>query len=243
MPEIYEHQPDQALSIIVPVFNEREALPALLSNLARIDCDQIIIVDGGSEDGSFTYLQRHWQNSLAGREVLAASRGRAMQMNAGAKIATGDVLLFLHADSELPPRVKREVSLARDNLYLWGRFDVRFHEPNILNRRMRITAYLMNLRSRLTSIATGDQGIFVERDLFFQIGGFSRLPLMEDVDLSKRLKKHGVPFSSSKQIITSARRWEQDGWLRTIVLMWSFRLAFFAGVSAEKLVRWYRNIR
>lgn len=242
-PEIYDHQPDHTLSIIVPVYNELDRLPELLAELRSVVCDQAIIVDGGSSDGSADYLREHWQNEILSRQVIEASTGRAKQMNAGAAVANGDVLLFLHADSSLPREVKKEISSALDRLYLWGRFDVCFRTPNSLNMRMKLTAYLINLRSRLTSIVTGDQGIFVARELFANVGGYRDLPLMEDVDLSQRLKKQGVPYSSTKKIVTSARRWEQAGWLKTVLFMWGYRLAFFFGVSAHKLAKHYRNIR
>ena len=192
---------------------------------------EVIVVDGGSRDG--TPAAAH---PLADR-VLAAARGRASQMNAGADAATGDVLLFLHADTRLPPGADRAVldGLAAAGAS-WGRFDVRIEGRSPL---LGPVAWLMNRRSRLTGIATGDQAIFVTRAAFAAVGGFPALPLMEDVELSARLKRASTPLCLRDRVVTSGRRWESRGVVRTIVLMWWLRLRYFLGASPERLRRIY----
>lgn len=233
----------RTLSVIVPVLNESGAVAELVQHLASIAADQTIIVDGGSKDGSATWLLQNWHNPELGLVFIQTLAGRAKQMNAGADRANGDMLLFLHADSVLPIGAKREVLRARELQNLWGRFDVAFRTEKRTRLAMRVIALFMNIRSRLSSIATGDQAIFVDRILFSTIGGYQDLPLMEDVALSKKLKRHCVPYCSSLRTTTSARRWENGGVLRTVVTMWHLRLAFFLGVSPHKLVKRYQNIR
>lgn len=231
------------LSIIVPVLNERGRLAALVQHLASIAGDQTIIVDGGSKDGSANWLLQNWHDPELGRVCIQTVAGRAKQMNAGADQANGDMLLFLHADNVLPIGAKREVLRARELQSLWGRFDVAFRTEKRSRLAMRVIALFMNIRSRLSSIATGDQAIFVDRILFSTIGGYQDLPLMEDVALSKMLKRHCVPHCSSLRTTTSARRWENCGVFRTVVTMWYLRLAYFLGASPHKLVKRYQNIR
>jgi rSAM/selenodomain-associated transferase 2 len=175
--------------------------------------------------------------------VLQTEAGRARQMNVGAQYAHTDMVVFLHADTELPGNAKTEIAAARNQNYFWGRFDISFQPASRINRVMKVIAYFINIRSRLSSVATGDQAIFVDRNLFHKIGGFPLIPIMEDVALSKKLKQHGVPFCSPLQVRTSARRWQQGGVIRTVLLMWGFRLAFFAGVDPARLARIYRHIR
>lgn len=221
------------LSIIVPVLNEAPALPALLARLrplAQQGCE-VILVDGGSEDGSLGIAQG------AGLVVLQSARGRARQMNAGAARATGAVLLFLHADTELPPGGARLAaqSLA-DGAHRWGRFDVRIAgRPWML----RVVACLMNGRSRWSGIATGDQAMFVERATFEAVGGFPDQPLMEDIALSGRLRAVSRPACLRARVTTSGRRWETRGVWRTIVLMWRLRWAYWRGVPAAQLAKAY----
>ncbi len=231
------------LSIIVPVLNERGRLAALVEHLASIAADQTIIVDGGSKDGSENWLLQNWHAPEIGRVFIQTVAGRAKQMNAGADQATGDMLLFLHADNVLPIGAKREVLRARELQSLWGRFDVAFRAEKRSRLAMRVIALFMNIRSRLSSIATGDQAIFVDRILFRTIGGYQDLPLMEDVALSKMLKRHCVPHCSSLRTTTSARRWENRGVFQTVVTMWYLRFAYFLGASPHKLVKRYQNIR
>ena len=223
-----------ALSIIVPMLNEAAALPALLAQLARWrtrGCE-VVLVDGGSTDGSADVAR------AAGFRVVEAERGRARQMNAGAVQAGGEVLLFLHADTQLPTEADAAVRGAlADERRDWGRFDVRItgRAPMLC-----VVAALMNLRSRLTGIATGDQAMFVRREAFDAVGGFPLQPLMEDIELSRRLLRRSRPACLRARVTTSGRRWEQRGVWRTIVLMWRLRWAYWRGVPAEVLAEAYR---
>lgn len=223
-----------ALSIIVPALNEANGIVDTLSALEpmRGRGAEIIVVDGGSEDRTAD-LARSYCDRL-----LLAPRGRAAQMNAGAAVAQGQILLFLHADTRLPVSADQ---LVRDGLSrnrVWGRFDVRITGTHPL---LPIVATLMNMRSRVTGIATGDQAIFVDRHAFAAAGGFPNIPLMEDIVLSRRLKRLGRPLCLSTAVVTSGRRWETHGVLRTIVLMWCLRLAFFLGAKPAQLARKYGN--
>ena len=222
-----------ALSIIVPTLNEADGIVANLTALQplRRRGSEVIVVDGGSADDT-----RRLAQPLADR-VIAARRGRAVQMNAGARYARGDVLLFLHADTRLP--VSADSLLAEqltDERWVWGRFDVVIEGTHPL---LRLVAWSMNRRSRLTGIVTGDQALFVRREVFAQVGGFPELPLMEDIALSRRLKCLGRPLCLSQRVITSGRRWEQRGVLRTIVLMWRLRTWYWLGADASRLAKTY----
>jgi rSAM/selenodomain-associated transferase 2 len=214
------------LSVVVPVLNEAAGIRAALEALSplRSRGHEVIVVDGGSSDRSVELAE-----GLCDR-VLSAPRGRAAQMNAGARVATGDVLLFLHADTRLPPRADQLISKGSR----WGRFDVEIEGRHPL---LKVVAWAMNLRSRLTGIATGDQAMFVRRDTF---PGFPEIALMEDIALSRILKKIGRPACLRERAVTSGRRWESRGVLRTIFLMWRLRLLYFLGVSPERLARRYR---
>jgi rSAM/selenodomain-associated transferase 2 len=223
------------LSIIMPVLNEGEGITAALDALAELRTlgAEVIVVDGGSRDAT---VQRA---RLRADRVISAARGRALQMNAGAAKATGDVLLFLHADTRLPHAADHVVldGLARSGR-AWGRFDVRIDgRPPLL--LLLLVGWLIGLRSRLTGIATGDQAIFARRDTFQSIGGFAEIPLMEDVELCKRLKRVGPPLCLSERVVTSGRRWEKHGVLNTIVLMWRLRFAYFRGADPHELARQY----
>ncbi len=222
------------LSIIIPTLDEGSTLTDALAALAplRAAGHEVIVVDGGSIDTSHEVAAH-----LADR-LLVAPRGRAVQMNAGAREVRGDVLLFLHADSRLPGNAADAIAEALRNGARWGRFDVviRGH-PRIL----KLVAAMMNLRSRLTGIATGDQGIFVTRTLFDRVGGYAAIPLMEDVQLSRTLKRAGGrPACLAARIETSGRRWEARGPWRTIVMMWRLRLAYALGADPTALARHYR---
>jgi rSAM/selenodomain-associated transferase 2 len=188
----------------------------------------VIVADGGSGDGTPRLAQPHCDR------VVHCGRGRALQMNAGARAASGDALLFLHADTRLPA-FSDELVLDALKERAWGRFDVAIDSSRPL---LRVVAWAMNLRSRLTGIATGDQAIFVRRGAF---AGFPEIALMEDVAFCKRMKRLGPPACLRDKVLTSGRRWESRGVLRTIVLMWSLRLAYFFGVSPDRLVRFYRR--
>ena len=225
------------LSIIIPFFNEAASIGAALEQLQplRRRGAEVIVIDGGSSDDSVARAE-----PLADR-TLSAPRGRATQMNAGAVIARGNLLLFLHADCALPRDADRLIldGIAANNRR-WGRFDVRLAGTHPL---LRVVAFMMNRRSRLTGIATGDQGIFVARDLFFAVGGFPVMPLMEDIALARKLKSHGAPLCLRERIVASARRWEERGVLRTIVLMWRLRLAYFLGADPAALALLYDGAR
>lgn len=222
------------LSIIVPVLNEEAELPGLFENLARVAKHdaEVIVVDGGSSDQSVPIALRF------GCAVVRSARGRAAQMNAGAARASGATLLFLHADTRLPPGAGDLVAAAlADGRFEWGRFDVRIAGERFV---LRLVAALMNGRSRLTGIATGDQAIFVTRRAFDEVGGFPDQPLMEDIELTKRLLRLSRPACLRERVTTSARRWETRGVWRTILLMWRLRFDYWRGVPPSILADSYR---
>ncbi|HET7848841.1 MAG TPA: TIGR04283 family arsenosugar biosynthesis glycosyltransferase [Pseudolabrys sp.] len=220
------------LSIVMPVLNEADGIEAALRALAplRGQNAEVIVVDGGSHDGTLELAY-----SLADR-VVQARRGRASQMNAGAEIATGDILLFLHADTRLPENAD---DLVREGIQrsgrVWGRFDVRIDGSKLLN----LVGATMNWRSRLTGIATGDQVLFVTREAFNAVGGFPPIALMEDVAISRALKRISRPLCLRAAVVTSGRRWQAHGTLTTIALMWRLRFAYFLGADPAKLARVY----
>lgn len=222
------------VSIVVPMLNEEAELAGLFANLAPFAerGAEVIIVDGGSTDQSVAIAER------TGWAVVRSARGRAAQMNAGAARARGDVLLFLHADTRLPGRSCELATAAlADGRFEWGRFDVRIAGERPL---LRVVAAMMNGRSRLTGIATGDQAIFVTRRAFDKVGGFPDQPLMEDIEFSKRLLHLSRPACLEERVITSARRWETHGVWRTILLMWRLRFDYWRGVPAGVLADFYR---
>jgi len=218
-----------AVSIIVPVLDEARAIETALAPLQawRAAGAEVLVVDGGSRDATARLAR-----PLADR-VIAAPRGRALQMNAGAREACGSVLLFLHADTVLPPDAMQAVAAARGE---WGRFDVSIGGGG---RLLALVAFAMNARSRLTGIATGDQAIFVSRAAFESVGGFPPIPLMEDVALSKALLRRSRPACLRQRVVTSARRWQRHGTVRTILLMWRLRLAYALGADPHRLARRY----
>jgi len=216
------------LSIVIPCLDEAERIGACLAALAplRGRGHEVIVVDGGSSDGTPAAAR-----GLCDR-LLSAPRGRALQMNAGARAASGDALLFLHADTRLPAGAAADVETALQGR-LWGRFDVTIEGAHPL---LAIVAWSMSLRSRLTGIATGDQAIFARRDAF---PGFPEIALMEDVAFSRAMRRLGRPACLRSRVVTSGRRWESRGVLRTILLMWRLRLLYFLGARPERLARLY----
>ncbi len=227
--------PGPHCSIIIPVLNDGQAMLTLLRLLqpVRQQGHEILVVDGGSED----------QPGLLAKELadrfLLSSPGRARQMNHAAQQASGEIFWFLHADSQLDVEAGIEAVMSLlDTNKVWGRFDVRLSGRDW---RLRIVETMMNWRSRLTGIATGDQGIFIRRDAFRQMRGFADIPLMEDVAISRSLKRLSAPLRLRQSITTSSRRWETRGIVRTILLMWALRLAYTLGVSPQKLSRYYKS--
>lgn len=223
------------ISIIIPALDEAGTIQATLERLQiyRQRGHEVLLVDGGSRDETVALA-----NPLVDRLVHSRA-GRATQMNRGAREARGDLLWFLHADTLVGTEMDNLFLSALDNSrQSWGRFDVRLSGGSPL---LRLIGEAMNLRSRLSGIATGDQGIFVRRDTFERAGGFAPIPLMEDVELSRRLKHTvGRPLCLRQKLVTSSRRWESRGILRTILLMWRLRLAFFFGADPARLARHYR---
>lgn len=224
---------EMRISVVIPVVNEKNNLSTLLPALQplRAAGHELIVVDGGSTDDSMLLASGYVD------KLLVSLCGRARQMNCGAAQASGEVLLFLHADSRLPENATVLIQNAIKQGARWGRFKVQIHDNALL---LRIVSWLMNSRSLLTGIVTGDQGMFVRRDLFEQVAGFADIPLMEDIEISSRLKISSKPTCVPGRILTCSRRWRQNGILKTIFSMWRFRLQYWVGVSADHLVvRYY----
>ncbi len=225
------------ISIIVPVLNEAQGISESLAALAplRSRGHEVIVVDGGSSDKTPDLARR------AADRVISAPCGRASQMNAGAALARGEVLVFLHADTRLPEAAGARIlqGLAASGR-AWGRFDVRIEGASVF---LPVIAFFMNLRSRATGIATGDQAMFVRREAFERAGGFPPLELMEDIALSRSLKRVSRPLCLAEKAVTSGRRWERHGVLRTVFLMGWLRLAFFFGAAPASLARFYDGER
>ena len=221
------------LSIVMPVLDEAAGITSTLQALAplRARGHELIVVDGGSRDGT-----PELATALAD-QVVMSKPGRACQMNAGAAHARGDVLLFLHADTQLPADADALIAKAIGRGAVWGRFDVRITGRSAL---LPLVAALMNLRSRLSGIATGDQAIFVQRSAFVSLGGYPAQPLMEDIALSQRLRLMAPPACLRERVLTSGRRWDERGAWRTIWLMWRLRWRYWRGESPETLARDYR---
>lgn len=222
------------VSVVIPVLNEAERLPMLLDELQGIGTKEVIVVDGGSEDGSADLAE--------GRaKVVRSGPGRARQMNAGAAVATGDVLLFLHADTFLPEGALELIDKGMaDPSVVGGRFRIELDNPLFI---YRMIGRMINLREAIFGGFTGDQAIFVKRDVFEALGGYRDLPLMEDLDLARRLKRAGKTVRLRAKVVTSARRWEKEGIAKTIVLMWFLRLAYLFGIDVRRLARLYADVR
>jgi len=230
-----------SLSIVMPVWREAETIESTLSGLQLLrsqgcddDCEkphEVIVVDGGSDDGTASLARPLCD------QVIISEPGRAAQMNAGAAAASGDILLFLHADTLLPATALDRLAEFAASDAAWGRFDVRLSGQR---RLFRVIAWFMNRRSRLTGIATGDQAIFVRRLVFEELGGFAPIPLMEDVELCSRLRRQSRPWCIADPVVTDSRRWQKHGPWRTVLLMWRIRWRYWRGDSPEALARLYR---
>lgn len=225
-------EPEQ-ISIVVPMLNERAILPDITGHLTALQQQgcEVLLVDGGSTDGSVEFARSR------GLQVIGSAAGRARQMNTGAQLARGGVLLFLHVDTRLPdeaPALMRQALAEHE----WGRFDVRIDGDSPM---LGVIGFFMNLRSRWTGIATGDQALFIRKSVFDCARGFPDQPLMEDIELSKRLRRRSRPACLHAKVITSGRRWMQQGVLRTVWLMWQLRFAYWRGVPAHELARRYQS--
>ncbi|MCX5722107.1 MAG: TIGR04283 family arsenosugar biosynthesis glycosyltransferase [Nitrospirae bacterium] len=233
------------ISVIIPTLNEEQTVMATVARTAILGFDELIVVDGGSTDATPALVESYrlsaQSSALSPVQWLTAPRGRASQMNEGARASSGEILLFLHADTQLPDNAKAMIeTVLTDQEMAGGRFDVRFDHPSMWGT---IISGMMNWRSRLSGIATGDQALFVRRPIFERMGGFANLPLMEDIDFSRRLKRVGTTAALTSTVTTSFRRWEQQGPLRTILLMWRLRFLYWIGVCPHTLHRWYRLVR
>ena len=222
------------LSIIIPVLNEADAIVDTLERLQslRRDDHEVILVDGGSSDQTLKYVEPLVD------QVVQSSPGRALQMNCGAVVASHEILLFLHADTRLPRDAIQQIdrSLSR-TMNVWGRFDLALSGERFI---FRVIERMINLRSRLTGVATGDQAIFVRKGIFELFGGYAEIPLMEDVELSKMLRTISKPCCIRSQVVTSSRRWEKYGIFKTMILMWRLRLLYFMGHTPAALAKYYR---
>lgn len=223
------------ISVIIPILNEAKSIVAMLQALLPLGPSELFIVDGGSSDGTRAICRQF------GVEVLTSPRGRAAQMNYGARRATGDVLLFLHADTRLPPTAFDDIRDALgDPRFVGGRFDIQLDGDHWM---LRVIGAMISLRSRLSNVGTGDQAIFVRCEMFQGMGGFPDIPIMEDVAFCRALKRLGEVACLRSKVITSARRWELDGVWRTIFRMWMLKSLYLMGVSPHRLKRYYSDGR
>ena len=231
-----------SIAIIIPTFNEARALPRTLFYLRAHHFNEVIVVDGGSQDQTVAVANEQLAGlSQRDATVIVTARSRAQQMNAGAAAAQSDILLFLHADTYLPPGSRPAIERVMEKPhYIGGRFDVQFEHAH---GWAWVISALMNWRSRLSGIATGDQAIFVRRDWFQQMGGYADLPLMEDIEFSTRLKQWGKTAALPAKVTTSFRRWEQRGVVPTILQMWLLRFLYWVGICPHRLHRWYATVR
>jgi rSAM/selenodomain-associated transferase 2 len=225
------------VSVIVPVLDEEKTIATTLDALIALAPHEIIVVDGGSTDRTAEICQQFDVDV----KVMVSARGRARQMNFGAKAASGDILLFLHADTTLPNSAFDDIRLALgDSRYVGGRFDVELAGQHWM---LKVIGAMINYRSRLSKVSTGDQAIFVRRFVFEQIGGYPDIPLMEDVAFCRMLRHTGEIACLKSRVMTSARRWEIDGVWRTILRMWALKLLYLAGVSPNRLKQYYADAR
>jgi len=225
----------RGVAVVIPLLNEAVALPHLLQGLRQCAPDELLLVDGGSSDETRQILQD------SGLRWLTSQCGRGAQMNAGARVCKSKIILFLHADTEISlGHIEFLRGLAQKPDYVGGRFDVHLSGAH---SALRMIEWFMNLRSRLSRISTGDQAMFVRRDVFEAMGGFAEIPLMEDIEFSRRLKRQGRIACLRRKVLTSSRRWERYGMVPTLLLMWRLRLLYWLGVSPAKLAAMYREAR
>ncbi|MGD9852091.1 MAG: TIGR04283 family arsenosugar biosynthesis glycosyltransferase [Nitrospirales bacterium] len=230
------------IAVIIPVLNEETVLPGLMPNLLAMGFDEIIVVDGGSQDRTLDIVRPFLEHtSSRGIQLISSARGRAVQLNAGASNTHADILVFLHADTNLPDTaVQRICQVMADVSCVGGRFDVRFP----VDRGWAwVISRMMNLRSRWSGICTGDQTIFVRRRIFQRLGGFADIPLMEDIEFTRRLKTTGRVVALRDKVTTSFRRWERGGPLRTILRMWTLRFLYWMGWPPKTLRQFYDETR
>lgn len=231
-----------SIAVIIPILNEEPTISRTLSALRPFQFQEVILVDGGSQDKTISVAQSFLSDiSIEPARLFVKEKGRARQMNAGAAQARSEILLFLHADTRLPVTARTDIENAMsDRDRVGGRFDVQFDRDRgwawLISR-------LMNLRSRASGISTGDQALFIRRTIFLEMEGYADIPLMEDIELSRRLKRHGPTVALRSKVTTSFRRWEQQGPFRTILRMWGLRLLYWMGISPERLHHYYAAIR
>ena len=228
-----EIKPPPSLAIVIPVFNEVKALPYALKMLHDLSVDEIIFVDGGSNDKSRELIKAN------GYQCLTSLAGRAKQMNLGANNIKSDIILFLHVDTEFHSSHVSIIKKSYTEGFSSGRFDITFTDNSLT---YRIISFFINMRSRLTKLSTGDQAMFMRREVFEQQGGFKDIPLMEDIEISKRLRTVGNVICLREKVVTSNRRWKNFGILKTIILMWKLRLLFWLGISPAKLAQIYKKV-
>jgi rSAM/selenodomain-associated transferase 2 len=222
------------ISVVIPVLNEESTLASTLDGLQSFSAE-VVVVDGGSNDRTREIAEQKRAT------LITSPPGRARQMNAGAETASGDVFLFLHADTYLPRSAMADiVSALQDPYCVGGRFDIQLDGPGWM---FRLIGFLISLRSRWSRVATGDQAIFVRKEVFRSLAGYPEIPLMEDVEFCRRLKKMGKVACLKSQVVTSARRWEKEGVWRTILKMWALKFLFLIGVSPFRLKRFYGDTR
>jgi len=224
-----------SVAVVIPVYNEAEILPNVLPTVQALTVSELCFVDGGSEDETRHIL------AASGVKYMQSLAGRAVQMNAGSNACKSDIILFIHADTILSQsHIEAIKECMQDENVVGGHFDVQLSG---IHWMFRVIEWMMNFRSCLTGISTGDQCQFVRRSAFEKMGGFPEQALMEDIELSKRLKRLGKMVCVHEKVITSSRRWQKHGISRTILLMWKLRILYFFGVKPNKLANIYRNVR